>query len=155
MTLMKKQPIYVRNFSILMPILSSYDLFNPTRVAFDNMTSSGNIDILKSNELRKEISKYYSSRLMHTIQDQLIVTTQDFLNNISPKLVSKSLIKFTFNFDFDLRSNEEIKIYNDPYVIADLFVMRNKTKAHNKALLELKTQIKALIIGIDAYRNKT
>lgn len=153
MSIMDGNPILGKEFSYLMPILTNYDLFNPTRVAFDTMVSSGNIDILESETLRKDISRYYSSDLLDGIQDQLKITTQEFLNEAAPKMINTVMMKSITNLDFEVQRLEDVVVYKDPYVISDLFVMKNKIKEHNKALNTVVAKINALIVSIDMYLN--
>lgn len=151
MSKMNKKPSFAKELANQMSTLTNYDLFHPTRVAFDNMISSGSIDILLSDKLRNDISRYYSSNLLDGIQDQIIVTTQGFLNEAAPQMVNKTMMKTITNLDFDVRPLESITVYKDPNVISDLFVMRNKTREHNFILNTLETKIKALIASIDSY----
>ncbi|NNC50523.1 MAG: hypothetical protein HKO01_08330 [Flaviramulus sp.] len=140
-----------RKFADLMPILTNHSIFNPTRVAFDNMISTGNTDILLSDEVRKDISRYYSSDLLEGIQDQLIITSQGFLDETAPKLINKTMLKGVKNLDFDIKSHNDIAIHKDQILMSDLLVMEFKSKHHNEILNEMKSQIKALIASINLY----
>ena len=143
-----------KEFSNLMPIITNYDLFTSTSVAFDNMVSSGNIDLLYSDELRKEISRHYSTDILDGVQDQLVVTTQDFLREMAPKMINTEMMKAVTNLDFEVKSATEITIYNDPYVLSHLFVIKNKTIEHNRALDKVINKINPLVTEIEKYINQ-
>ncbi|MCM8568866.1 DUF6090 family protein [Gramella jeungdoensis] len=140
-----------KNFSNLLPIITNYDMFTPTSVAFDNMVSSGNINLLSSDELRKTISHYYSSEAFNGIQDQIKITTQDFLRDVAPKMVNLEMMKFVTKLDFDVRSAKEITVYKDTYVLSHLFVMKNKTIEHNNALKKNAINAQKLMSNIEEY----
>ena len=137
-----------------MPIITNYDLFTSTSVAFDNMVSSGNIDLLYSDELRKEISRHYSTDILDGVQDQLVVTTQDFLREMAPKMINTEMMKAVTNLDFEVKSATEITIYNDPYVLSHLFVIKNKTIENNRALDKVINKINPLVTEIEKYINQ-
>ncbi|MGB5377492.1 DUF6090 family protein [Muriicola sp.] len=151
MSMMNENPHLGQKFSYLIPVISSYELFSPIMVAFINMTSSGNIDILSSDDLRKQISRYYSNDGLEGIQGQLIVTTQSFLNEVAPKMMNKNMMKSNMNLDFDVISAEEITVHKDPHVLSDLFVMKNKTLEHDRKLHKVTIEIKSIIESIDDY----
>ncbi len=154
LSLMHEKPLLARDFSYLMPVISNYTLFTPTKVAFNNLTSTGNMDILQKDELRKEISRYYSSDLLAGVQEQLKVTTQNFMYNVAPKLINKNMMYFVTKRDFDLIPLTEIAVHKDPQVLSDLFVLQNKTWEQNALIREKAAEIKTLQASIEAYLNE-
>jgi len=154
LSMMNENPELGRVFSHLMPTLTNYQNFNPTEVAFTNLTSSGNIEIFQSDDLRKKISRYYSSKNLEGIQGQLKETTQGFLNNLAPKMINKKMMATITKREFDVRPLREIKVHRDPQVLSGLFVMWNKTLEHNKLLHEQEEVIKLLMESIVTYLNE-
>jgi hypothetical protein len=152
--MMNENPRLGRQFSQLMPTITNYHFFQSTKVAFNNLTSSGNIDIFQSDDLRKKISTYYSRNDLDVVQEQLKETTQSYLNNLAPKMINKDMMLKVTKREFDILNVEEINVHKDPQVLSDLFVMWNKTFEHNDLLLELEKVIKSLIESIDDYLNK-
>lgn len=149
--MMNENPQLGREFSQLMPTITNYQFFEPTMVAFNNLTSTGKIDIFQSDELRKKISAYYSRNDLDVVQEQLKETTQDYLNNLAPKMINKEMMFKITQREFDIINVKEIKVHKDPQVLSGLFVMWNKTLEHNNLLLELEKAIKALVQNIDQY----
>ena len=149
--MMNENPQLGREFSQLMPTITNYQFFEPTMVAFNNLTSTGKIDIFQSDELRKKISAYYSRNDLDVVQEQLKETTQDYLNNLAPKMINKEMMFKITQREFDIINVKEIKVHKDPQVLSGLFVMWNKTLEHNHLLLELEKVIKSLVHEIDQY----
>ncbi len=150
---MHDKPMLAKDFSLLMPVITNYAIFAPTKVAFTNLTSTGNIDILQSDDLRKAISRYYSSDIMAGVQEQLKVTTQNFLNTVAPKLINKNLMYSITKRDFDVIPITETTVHKDPQVLSDLFVLQNKTWEQNRKIREKTTEIRALQESVKAYLN--
>lgn len=148
---MDKYPKLGKEFSQFLPIVTNYSLFEPTNVAFSNITSTGNIDIIRSDNLRKEISRYYSDNMLDGVQNQLIITSQSFLDNVAPKMINKSMLRYVTKKEFDVIALEEMEVHKDPKVLSGLFVMLNKTKEHNQLVNKMKTKIELLIEIIDKY----
>lgn len=153
MSRMNDNPNLGKKFSNLLPVITNYEIFTPNKVAFNNLVSSGNIELLSSDELRKTISRYYTNNRFDGIQDQLILTTQEFLNEVAPKMINARMLKFITTYDFDLQTVEDIRVHKDPFVLSDLFVMMNKTREHNKILNTAKGEIKTIIESIDTHLN--
>jgi len=149
--MMNENPQLGREFSQLMPTITNYQFFEPTMVAFNNLTSTGKIDIFQSDELRKKISAYYSRNDLDVVQEQLKETTQDYLKNLAPKMINKEMMFKITQREFDIINVKGIKVHKDPQVLSGLFVMWNKTLEHNHLLLELEKVIKSLVHEIDQY----
>ncbi|NKI30926.1 DUF6090 family protein [Croceivirga thetidis] len=153
LSLMKENPALGKDFSYQMPVITNHKLFTPTRVAFNNITSTGKIDILRSDPLRKDISRYYSDVSLDGVQNQIVSTTQRFLDNVAPKMINKTMMKFITKKDFDVIAINEVKVHTDPEILSGLFVLTNKTFEHNQKLEETKVTIAELIAAIDSYLN--
>jgi hypothetical protein len=154
LSLMSKKPHLGKEFSELLPIITNHTLFTPTEVAFNNITSTGNIDILRSHNLRKQISQYYSDNMLDGVQNQLVISTQNFLNVLAPKMINKTMMHFITNRDFDVINVNELSVHKDPEVLSGLFVMLNKTREHNKLINQMETKINVLVESIDNYLEK-
>lgn len=153
MSLMDENPLRGKLFSYQMPIITTFELFSPVRVAFDNFVSSGNIDILSSDHLRKKISRYYSNDNLDGIQSQLAELTQSFVHDVGPKMINKNLMKSITQLDYDVIPVEKISVHKDPDVLAGLFIMKNKTSDHQEILDQIKIEITSIGESIDEYLN--
>lgn len=155
LSLIDTQPMMGRKFSYQMPIITNLRLFKPTKVAFSNITATGKIDLLRSDPLRKEISRYYSDNPLEGVQNQIKVTTQNLLDNVAHQMINKTMMKAVTKRDFDVIPITEMKIHKDPKVLSGLFVLTNKTMEHNILLKATKTEVEDLIVKIDTYLKKT
>lgn len=153
MSLMKDNKQYGRQFSNLFPILSNNVLFSPSRVTFEAIISTGQIEIIKSVELRKQLAKYYADTSLDGVQEQLKRNTQSFLDVTTPKMINKEMTKFFTKRDFDVIPLEELTIHKDSEILSKLFVMLNKTREHNKRLNEMQSRIDHLQNSINLYVN--
>ncbi|NNK11097.1 MAG: hypothetical protein HKP08_07110 [Flavobacteriaceae bacterium] len=154
LSIMEENPMVGRDFSNLFAVITRYESFTPVSVAFDNIIASGKIDILSSDELRKQISRYYSKDDWGGVQAQLIVSTQNFVGEVAPKMMNKNMMRANTKLEFDVRSVEEITVYKDPDVLSGLFVLQNKSMQVKKILNQVKTETKCIIESIDAYLDK-
>lgn len=154
LSLMEEDPLNGKKFSYQLPVITNHKLFTPTSVAFNNITSTGKIDVLRSDVLRKEISRYYSYAPLDGVQTQIITSTQNFLDNVAPKMINKTMMKSITKKDFNVLNIEEVQVHRDPKVLSGLFVLINKTMEHNLALEEAKTKVAGLITTIDNYLGK-
>ena len=151
---MNDNPGLGKEFSSFLPIITNHAFFSPNKVAFNNVTSTGNIDIFRSDDLRKKISRYYSNNTLDGVQDHLKITTQNFLNHVVPKMINKNLMRIITKRNFEVIPLDQIAVHKDPYVLSDLFVMLNKTKEHTKLLHQMNRKVESLKESIDFYLNK-
>ena len=153
MALMKDDKTYGRQFSSKFPVLSNNMLFEPTRVTFESIVSTGQIEIIQSVGLRKQLAQYYADTSLDGVQEQLKRNTQSFLDVTTPKMINKEMTKFFTKRDFDVAPLEALTIHKDPEVLSKLFVMLNKTHEHNQRLKEMQVKIEVLQNGIEDYLN--
>jgi len=154
MALMQKDKRYGKQFSSLLPVLSNGVYFSPSRIAFDGIVSTGQIEIIRHVNLRKQLARYYVDQSLDGVQDQLKTTTQQFLDITVPKMINKEMTLFFTKRDFDVISIDQLTLHNDPEILSKLFVMLNKTKEHDRRLNEMLQKIQALQATIKKYQNQ-
>ena len=144
MSLMKNNKKYGKEFSSLLPVLTNNKFFYPSKVTIESIISTGQIEIIRSSNLRKQISNYYSDKSLDGIQEQLKLNAQSFLEVTTSKMINKEMTKFFTKRDFDVIPLNELTIHKDPEILSKLFVMLNKTKEHNQRLNSIKTMTVSL-----------
>ena len=154
MALMEQDKRYGKQFSSLLPILSNGVYFSPSRIAFDGIVSTGQIEIIRSTSLRKQLARYYVDSSLDGVQEQLKINTQQFLDITTPKMINKEMTKFFTKRDFDVIDIEQLTLHNDPLILSKLFVMLNKTKEHDRRLNEMLKKIRTLQAAIQTYQNQ-
>ena len=154
MALMEQDKRYGKQFSSLLPILSNGVYYSPSRIAFDGIVSTGQIEIIRSTSLRKQLARYYVDSSLDGVQEQLKINTQQFLDITTPKMINKEMTKFFTKRDFDVIDIEQLTLHNDPLILSKLFVMLNKTKEHDRRLNEMLQKIQTLQAAIQTYQNQ-
>jgi len=145
LSLMQNNKEFGKQFSTQFPILTKTESFKTNNVAYINIISSGNLELLKSNLIRKEISKYYLDYSEINIQNQLKENTQKFLEITVPKMMNSSWTKSVTGKDFNIRSVNNVSIHKDTYVLGQLSILVNKTVEYNWYLETISPRINTLI----------
>lgn len=118
------QKPYVYQLLPKMDTLTSFEVFIPTRTAFDNMLASETIDLIQSKNLRSSLSEYYSLLDFQSgTQERAKESTRTFTDVIGPKMISKELIQAYLGVDISYPSINEIQIHKDPQVGSRLFTL--------------------------------
>ena len=120
--------------------------FKSNNVGFTNMVSSGNIDLLSNNELRKELSEYYLIENDHIGAYEYTVTiSRDFQNYLAPLLTNNWNAKIYFGIDTPLEKEFDVTPLQSAQTfsyLTQLFVIINTS---TEAAMQLKNDITTLI----------
>lgn len=135
-----------------MPVLAEYSVFTQNRVAFDNMLSAENIDLISSDTLRTLLSNYYAEEnLLDGTQERIKELTRIFVDHMSPMLMTRENINQLFQTDNAFVSGSEIDFRTNPVVFGDLFSMQRNIDAHNVYLEDYQQDIEIIITQIDQF----
>jgi hypothetical protein len=139
-----------------MPNLASFSLFSRNRVAFDNMLSGENIDVISNDSLRNGLSSYYSQQVLnYGTQERAKELTRQFVDDITPLLMNQESIRGVYGVANDFKSAENINFRTNPMIFGDLFGMQRNLESHTAYLEYYNAQIKALIAQIDGFLKQT
>ena len=141
--------VRVQELTKFLPTLTSYEVFIANQVAFDNMTSSFNINVISNDSLRKELSNYYkhTSNLSNFTQEQVKQQTRRFIDESLTALIDKNTVKEYVGLDVDIHQTEDF--FTEPLTFKNLFNMRMNMKAQNELLKSMETQINSILMGIN------
>ncbi len=139
------EKVRISNFIKFMPILSSYESFNPIKISFDNMISSQSIDLISNNKLKKLLSEYYSFDFYGGTQEQVKILTRKFGNDIMPFIFVKEVVDPLLNMDSQLPTIESVNFQSNSIVFGDLFTTRKSIEAQNQLLIQTKSDINLLL----------
>jgi len=133
-------------FSFMSAELYQNATFKSNSVGFSNMVSSGNIDLLSNNELRRKLSAYY---LIENDDfgsyDYTITISRDFQNYLAPLLANNwSAIKF-FGIDTPLKKEFEVTQLQSAQTFSYLTQIFLNINTSTEASMELKHDITTLI----------
>ena len=118
-----------------MNLLSEFSIFDQNRVAFDNMLSAENIDMISRDTLRTLLSSYYSERnLLEGTQERVKELTRKFVDHIGPLLTNKENIDLMYGVDSDLDSGNDLEFRTNRVLFSHLFEMKMIMSAHMEFL---------------------
>ena len=144
------------NPEVYMPIvlrymytLTNYDIFEPNRIAFDNMVAAENVDLISNGGLRTKLSQYYKREFNTTTQESVKQRSRQLGDYVAIAAFNKQSLKSLVNHDSNLRDVSEVKIHEDPKVYSILFNMLMTTQAQNETLIGVQLVIRELITLID------
>lgn len=135
-----------------MPVLSEYRVFTQNRVAFDNMLSAENIDIISNDSLRTLISVYYSEEnLLQGTQERVKDLTRIFVDNITPDLMNNEFINQFFGVENNFVSGEELEFNTNRVLFGDLFGMQRNIESHSLYLRGYQNIIMELMADLNRF----
>ncbi len=143
------EKVRINNFVKFMPILSTYESFNPIKISFDNMISSQSIDLISNNKLKKLLSEYYSFDFYGGTQEQIKILTRKFANDIMPFIFVKQVVDSLLNMDSQLPTIESVNFQSNSILFGDLFTTLKSIEAQNQLLIQTKSDINILIKKIN------
>lgn len=137
---------------ILMKTLPNYQIFNSTRTAFDNMLNANSIDLIRNNQLRQDLSAYYSEiDTEYSTQGRIVQSNRKFVDDISPLLMTREFLQMSMSANLDIQSNRDVKIHKDQRTLGNLFQLYMATVAQDGYLYSTRDRVKELLEKIDAY----
>ena len=135
-----------------MPVLAEFSVYTQNRVAFDNMLSAENIDLISNDDLRTRLSTFYSeANLLFGMQDRVRELTRIFVDNITPQLMNRESIQLLFAITNGFATAEDLDFKTNRMIFGDLFGMQRNLEFHTQYLLDYQEQIQALLDQIDGY----
>lgn len=137
-----------------MPVLAEFTAFTQNRVAFDNMLSAENIDLISSDTLRTFISKYYAQEnLLDGTQERVKELTRIFVDHTTPMLMTRENIEQFRQTENDFISGSEIDFRTNRILYGDLFGMHRNIESHSLYLEGYKTEVEIIIAQIEQFFN--
>ncbi len=135
-----------------MPVLTEFSVFTQNRVAFDNMLSAENIDLISQDTLRTLLSTYYSEKsLLIGTQERVKELTRNFVDNVTPLLMTRETIQFFFGIDSKFASGNDLNFTTNRVLFGDLFGMQRNIDSHIIYLQGYQETIDSLLVRIDRF----
>ena len=141
--------IYVPAIINYMFVTAEFDVFKPNNIAFENMITSENIDLITNMELRKNLSLYYQRDFVNTTQERIKEQTRQFVDYIIPKIGNRQVMKQLTKHDSHLPDISEVNLHSDTQVYANLLIMNLSIDGQNELLDTTAEDIKRLLDLID------
>lgn len=130
-------------------VMGEFNVFQPNNIAFENMIAAENIDLITNIELRKKLSLYYKRDFVNSTQERIKEQTRQFVDDITPKIISRQFAKQFTQHDSHLPDISEVNIHSDQKVYANLLIMVLNLDAQNELLDTTTEEIKQLLDVID------
>ncbi len=129
--------------------LTYYDVFEPNRIAFDNMVGAENIDLISDGHLRTKLSQYYKKEFNNSTQESVKQRSRQLGDYVAEVAFNNQSVKVLINHESNLRDISEVAIHKDTKVYAYLFSMLMTTQSQSEILIERQQEIRELIKLID------
>jgi len=133
-----------------MPIISSFELFQINKTAFENMKSANDISIISDEDLRYQLSDYYANDPLIGTQERVFESSRTFRAYITRKMMHKEAIDFYLKTNSLIPKFEELEDFRGEidfyYNYFDVQVVMD---AQDRYVQEFINQIKLLIKAIE------
>jgi hypothetical protein len=137
-----------------MPVLAEFAVFTQNRVAFDNMLSAENIDLISSDTLRILLSSYYAEEnLLEGTQERVKELTRVFVDHTTPMLMTRENIKQFRQTENGFVSGSDLDFKTNRVLFGDLFGMQRNVEAHSLYLKGYQKEIEIIVAQIDQFLN--
>ena len=138
-----------------MPLLAEFSIYTQNRVAYDNMLSAENIDLISTDKLRIDLSAFYADQnLLVGTQERVKQLTRIFVDNITPLLMNRENITQFFQKENDFISGNDLDFRTNRVLFGDLFGMQRNLESHTMYLENYKRGIEKLMNQIDQKLTK-
>ena len=145
----EKGSFNLNDFNSKMPILSTFNVFEPTRTAFDNMLDVEKIDLISNTELGKMLSNYYKIDFSKGTNEVIKSRTRTFTDHAALRLTTRESVYNFSGANLNIKSNADSRIYRDEEVIVDLMSMGMTMFFFNMELNGRKEGIKEILLYLD------
>lgn len=98
-----------------------YEVFDPVRIAFNNMLSAESIGLIANNELRKALSQYYNFDYLYGVQNRIAVINRRVVDDSYPKFFSKEFVANWMGISSEMPPVQDLDIATDSRLMSDLF----------------------------------
>ncbi len=131
-----------------------YEVFDPVRIAFNNMLSAESIDLIENNELRKVFSEYYNYDYLGGIQNRIMVVNRRIVDDSYPKFFTKEFVANWMGISSKMPSLQELDIATDKKLLSDLFGTKMMIAVQNELILDTQERNQELMALVEAELKK-
>ena len=126
-----------------------YNVFEPSKTAFNNMTSAETINLISDKNLRNRLSNYYEFDYTGGVQERIMIINRKVVDNYFPLFFTQEIAERMFNLKTELISNEELTIHKNQFLLSELYGIIEIIKAQNRTLTLSQEEIRLLIKSIN------
>lgn len=141
--------IYMPTIVKYMYTLTMYEVFEPNRIAFENMVASENVDLITNTNLRSRLTQYYKREFKSTTQESVKERSRQLGDYAGIAAFNKQTIESLINYSSSLKDISEVTIHKDPKIYSYLFNMLMTTQSQSETLVITQQEIRELVTLID------
>ena len=132
-----------------------YQVFDPVRIAFNNMLSAENIDLISNNDLRKALSEYYNYPYLDGVQNRIAVLNRRVVDEHYPKFFSREFVTEWIGISSKMPATDDLEIATDNRLMSDLFGIKMVILNQNELILNTQKRNRELIelLNTDLEKN--
>ncbi len=119
-----------------------YQVFDPVRIAFNNMLSAESIDLIGNSELREAMSEYYNYNYLDGVQNRIGVYNRRVVDEHYPKFFTKEFVSKWMGISSKMPPVTDLDIAIDKNLMSDLFGIKMIIFNQNELIRD--TQIRNL-----------
>lgn len=135
-----------------MPVLAEFSVFTQNRVAFDNMLSAENIDLISNDTLRTLLSTYYAEQnLLDGTQERVKELTRLFVDHVTPLLMNREMIEGNFKVENEFEPAATLNLKTNRVLFGDLFGMQMNLRSHLIYLRDYEQEVTTLLEQISLF----
>ncbi len=122
-----------------------YEVFDPVRLAFNNMLSAENIDLITNSDLRQALSAYYNYDYLKGVQNRIMVMNRRVVDESYPKFFTREFVSKWMGISSQLPPVSELDIATDKKLLSDLFGIKMILNAQDQLIIDTKKQNQQLL----------
>lgn len=111
-----------------------YEVFDPVRIAFNNMLSAESIGLIEDNELRKALSEYYSFDYLGGVQNRIAVINRRVVDDSYPHFFTKEFVTNWMGISSNMPAVKDLDIATDSKLMSDLFGIKMIISVQNELI---------------------
>ncbi|MGS2727350.1 DUF6090 family protein [Psychroserpens sp. BH13MA-6] len=113
-----------------------YEVFDPVRIAFNNMLSAESIALIDNSELRDALSEYYNYPYLSGVQNRVAVINRRVVDEHYPKFFTKEFAANWIGIATKLPAVQDLDITTDKKLMSDLFGIKMILPIQNKLIAD-------------------
>jgi len=141
--------IYMPTIVKYMYTLTMYEVFEPNRIAFENMVASENVDLITNTHLRSQLTQYYKREFNSTTQESVKERSRQLGDYAGIAAFNKQTIESLIKHSSSLKDISEVTIHKDPKIYSYIFNMLMTTQSQSETLVKTQQEIRELITLIE------
>jgi hypothetical protein len=111
-----------------------YEVFDPVRIAFNNMLSAESIGLIRNYELRKSLSEYYNYPYLDGVQNRISVLNRRVVDEHYPKFFTKEFVTNWMGFSSKMPPLSDLEIEKDNKLMSNLFGIKMIINVQNELI---------------------